>query len=268
MPFEPELKLLHEEFLELLKRFHALCVENGIKYSLHGGTLLGAVRDGGFIAWDDDMDAALMRAEYDRLRAAFDRLPPGQELSLEMIDRLPRAVLRRGGRPVVWIDLFIYDFISGAPLAQKCKIAGVMFLSGFKKTKTVFSITRTKRRGQGWKTTAQYTLYHIAYLLGRPFPEAVRYRLFDWFCQSCFCGKRDHIHLANDQYSGVARVLPRAVMDSYVLVPFEDTQLMACGAYAGVLTACYGESYMTPVKYPAREFMAHDIVRSILEKAE
>ena len=56
MPSLPEMKELHSEMLELLKLIHQYCEENGIKYTLHAGTLLGAIREHGFIPWDDDID--------------------------------------------------------------------------------------------------------------------------------------------------------------------------------------------------------------------
>ena len=266
MPPGPQLKKLHEQFLVLLKAFHALCVENGIKYSLHGGTLLGAVREKGFIPWDDDMDVSLTREEYRRLCGVFRALPEGGALSLRMIDRLPRVVLAEEGKPLVWIDLFIFDPISGRLLPQKCKILGTMFLSGFKKSREVFSITQIKYRDRKGKDALRYALYRAAYLMGRPFPQDMKYRLFDWFCQNCFCGRRDHIHLSNDQYGGVTLVVPKEYMDSFLTVPFEDTELMILRDHGKLLPLMYGGGYMTPVKYPEREFAAHEIVRGILTR--
>ena len=58
--------------LELLAYFDKVCREHDIKYSLTGGTLLGAVRHSAFIPWDDDVDVFLARPEYEKLEKAFD----------------------------------------------------------------------------------------------------------------------------------------------------------------------------------------------------
>lgn len=53
--------------LEILTKFDKFCRENGIRYVLTAGTLLGAVRHGGFIPWDDDIDIAIFRPDYEKL---------------------------------------------------------------------------------------------------------------------------------------------------------------------------------------------------------
>lgn len=57
--------------LDILKMFHAFCVENNIRYFISHGTLLGAIRYKGFIPWDDDLDVLVPREDYDRLIAIF-----------------------------------------------------------------------------------------------------------------------------------------------------------------------------------------------------
>ena len=52
--------------LELLREADRICRKCGIHYNIIAGTLLGAVRHGGFIPWDDDADIAMLRPEYER----------------------------------------------------------------------------------------------------------------------------------------------------------------------------------------------------------
>lgn len=65
-PLVPEdLRILQLTELELLVEFNRICKKNKIKYSVIGGTLLGAVRHKGFIPWDDDADVGLERSHYE-----------------------------------------------------------------------------------------------------------------------------------------------------------------------------------------------------------
>ena len=64
---EEVLAELHEIELEALKAFVKLCNAYELRYYAIGGTLLGAVRHKGFIPWDDDVDVAMPRKDYDRL---------------------------------------------------------------------------------------------------------------------------------------------------------------------------------------------------------
>lgn len=56
--------------LEMLTEVDRICRKCGIKYNIIAGTLLGAVRHGGYIPWDDDADVALLRPEYEKFRRA------------------------------------------------------------------------------------------------------------------------------------------------------------------------------------------------------
>lgn len=58
------LELSKRKCLEVLNVFVDLCERNGITYWLDGGTLLGAIRHGGMIPWDDDIDVCLPEKDY------------------------------------------------------------------------------------------------------------------------------------------------------------------------------------------------------------
>lgn len=62
-----ERKKLFEALLDILERFMAVCDKHGLKYWAIFGTLLGAVRHKGFIPWDDDIDIAMPRDDYEKL---------------------------------------------------------------------------------------------------------------------------------------------------------------------------------------------------------
>lgn len=74
--------------VELLKEFDRICRKHDLAYWVDGGTLLGAVRHGGFIPWDDDVDVAMPSRDFLKFVAvAQAELPEGLFLQTSRTDR-------------------------------------------------------------------------------------------------------------------------------------------------------------------------------------
>lgn len=65
--FKGTLRDIQLLYIELLRFIDNVCKKHDIIYWLHDGTLLGAVRHGGFIPWDDDVDLTMLRKDYNKL---------------------------------------------------------------------------------------------------------------------------------------------------------------------------------------------------------
>lgn len=61
--------------LDMLKKIDRLCSENNINYWLSSGTCIGALRHGGFIPWDDDVDIEMLETDFKKLRRVMAKSP-------------------------------------------------------------------------------------------------------------------------------------------------------------------------------------------------
>ena len=68
---DDDLHRLHARLVEILADIDRVCRQNNLQYFLGGGTALGAIRHGGFIPWDDDMDLCMPRADFNRFVPLF-----------------------------------------------------------------------------------------------------------------------------------------------------------------------------------------------------
>ena len=129
-PATGKLRLLQDGNTVLLALFARKCRENGLRYWLDYGTLLGAVRHRGFIPWDDDLDASMMRPEYDRLLELLPSLFPREE----GFTWKRHAFLQIGyeGTPLN-IDVYPYHFYSEPLVDAEQHDSLDRRLSGFKK---------------------------------------------------------------------------------------------------------------------------------------
>ena len=128
--------------LEILKKVVKICEENNITYYISGGTYLGAVRHKGFIPWDDDVDVAMPRTDYERFLKIF-KSEDGLILSTfedesEMV-HYPAKVINpkiktksnSGMKEQIWsawIDIFPLDGMPNNPIVSKIHQFHLMYL--------------------------------------------------------------------------------------------------------------------------------------------
>lgn len=82
----------HRLLLDMAAILDRVCRENTIPYYMLGGTMLGAVRHGGFIPWDDDMDFGIPRDHFDRLRKLLDDALRGTPYRLNTYHNSPNKI--------------------------------------------------------------------------------------------------------------------------------------------------------------------------------
>lgn len=138
-----KLKKLQELEFDILKQFIEICDKYDLNYSLAYGTLIGAVRHNGFIPWDDDIDVAMSRADYDKFCKIMESQPLEgyffQSYITEPQCGLIFSKIRKDNTVLseiyshhinmhqgVWIDIFPYDKVSNNKI--KRKIDYLMFL--------------------------------------------------------------------------------------------------------------------------------------------
>ena len=76
--------------LDILQAVHEFCSDNGIKYSLGCGSMLGMIRHKGYIPWDDDIDIYILRKDYEKLISTFPKKYKGI-YEIDSLDNNPKC---------------------------------------------------------------------------------------------------------------------------------------------------------------------------------
>ncbi|WP_051986409.1 LicD family protein [Clostridium amazonitimonense] len=124
--------------LSILKEVHSICQKYGLTYFITDGTLLGAVRHKGFIPWDDDLDIAMPRNDYEIFKEIA-REELSKEFFMQTVDTDPNydlyniplkirhnnSILLETGEEKknyhngIYIDIFAIDRVPDTKLKRK-----------------------------------------------------------------------------------------------------------------------------------------------------
>ena len=244
--------------LNILKDIHNFCEAHKIRYTLYGGSLLGAVRHKGFIPWDDDIDIAMPRRDYERFIdtyisqngyrllcykhrnswLAFARVCDVKQTRVQN-DTYPWGPEKTG----VWLDVFPLD---GAP-DEPNVVAGV-----YKQLTEIHRGIQRYRvaKGNFWgrrSSISEYLYYYysrfrVLFSKDDVFGLLAEYSKVsqekDFEDSPCYC------NYAFLNY-GLKEFQSKSDFDSLVLMDFEDSKFWCIGGYQNHLNNKYGD-YMTP----------------------
>ena len=271
---EQHLNDTQRDILHVLRAVVRVLDELKIPYYMQGGTMLGAIRHGGFIPWDDDVDLGIPRAEYDRLlKEVATHLPENLELRTyddptnhhyyfaRIVDT--RYQIRRMGSieermENIWVDLFPLDGMpNGFAARQWHKFRLLMtrlkfHLSCFEKVnikrpgrplleRVIIKIAMITRVGKWFNTRKQ--LDKMDYLLKKYPPERSEYLVN-------FTGQTSYKF--NEMFK-------KEVYGAGKGYAFESLTLVGPEQYDAYLKSLYGD-YMTPPKEEDRNAHAAELV--------
>lgn len=251
--------------LEVLSEVDKICRRHGIRWFADCGTLLGAVRHGGFIPWDDDLDICMLRADYERFQKVAGReLPEGYDIRdyhdedcWDLLLRINNSVYlnlsderleKYHGFPfIAGIDIFPLDFIPEDPDEAETwqTIATHIFF---------LTAREDLESGSGMSRETGLLLRQAEQLCGRKLDHKrpVKIQLYD-LMTGIFSAYKDRetgdavltpywLHDGSHRYS--AEWFRKSIE-----IPFECGTIRAPHMYDAVLRTEYGTGYMSPVHH-------------------
>lgn len=230
-----ELAKIQSNLKIILSDFHNLCVEKGLKYSLIGGSLIGAIREKGFIPWDDDADIMMERDEYNKLLKI---LP--NEFEIISIYWIPRLVYKGKTKLYAgnYIDILVFDEASNNKFKHSLKVFFLKFLQGTIKKKEHINLSNYNFLGK--------VLSVLTYVFGKFFPEKTKLQLYEFIAQLDNNKSTSYLCSYKDQYRYIHIQYDKKIFSSYILVPFEDLMLMSMVGYHEYLSLIFGDYMKLP----------------------
>jgi lipopolysaccharide cholinephosphotransferase len=266
--------------LYILSRVDDVCRKHNIRYYIVAGTLLGAIRHGGFIPWDDDIDIAMYREDYTKfLEIAPEELGPEFFVQTWKTERqyyryvarvrangtvfLPRSYVGVDIHNGVCVDIFPLDRIpKDYGLAIQMRALLIEFLQRLHRLKVIGGSKDVFR-------PRDTRLRRILRLLMRPLTLLLPYELIgrcvDYLCQLTSSQEGG---LATSFFSGYGwrkEAVPHDVYGDGVTVTFEGKQFRAPSQWHVLLTRIYGDYLAMP---PEEERDKHKVVLVDLGKYE
>ncbi len=243
--------------LDILKDIHEFCVENNIKYTLFSGTLIGAIRHKGFIPWDNDLDIAFTRPEYEKFVKSYkskkgfklfarERQGKNVYLSYSRICDMNRTYVDDSTCPWtsetkgVWIDVFVLD---GAD-SDIVKATRFSNLNHF-----VWKIGMLRRKSYSSLDIYNSFKGKAKCILSKMLFFWCPNRIWDWHIKLCktipFEGSDSYSHWAWGGW-GMREYYKTSAFSDYLLMPFEDAEFYVIQGYDGALRAKYGDYMKLP----------------------
>ena len=115
----------------MMKQIHQILKKNGVQYSLTGGSLLGAIRESGFIPWDDDIDIMVDRKNYEILRNAIENSSKYKMGRGPWLQHIKPTTFNSEIEP--YIDVFILDNVPNSKWKASIKTLRLRLLQGMLK---------------------------------------------------------------------------------------------------------------------------------------